>query len=85
MDREFFTLFRLSIDIDGGAPSIDITLGLSILSKNCLAYVDRDSKYLLLLSAWIVSIANDDFPEPDNPVTTHKVYQGIFKSIFLTI
>ena len=85
VDLEFFIVFLLSIHIDGGIPSSEITSGFSILSRNCLAYVDNDSRYLLLLSACIVSIARDDLPEPDNPVTTHKLYQGILHLIFFKL
>ena len=40
------------------------TSGLLELSKNCLAYADRLSPYLLCPSAYIVSNARDDLPEP---------------------
>ena len=39
------------IEIDGESPSIDSISALSITDKNCLAYVDNDSTYLLWPSA----------------------------------
>lgn len=44
------------------SPSICLTLGFSIVPKNCLAYADKLSIYLLCPSAYIVSNASDDFP-----------------------
>ncbi len=46
-DLGFFDVFFCSIDIAGLSPSIRSTLGFFILSKNCLAYADRLSTYLL--------------------------------------
>ena len=40
-----------SIEMAGESPSITSTSGFSIKSKNCLAYADRDSTYLLCPSA----------------------------------
>ena len=44
----------------------------------------RLSTYLLCPSAYIVSKANEDFPEPDNPVKTINLSLGISKSHFLS-
>ena len=71
--------------IDGGNPSRLENSGLSIFSRNCLAYVDIDSRYLLLLSECMVSKANDDLPDPDNPVTTDNEYHGISTSTFFKL
>ena len=46
-----------SIDIAGDNPSIYSTSGFSICPKNCLAYADKLSTYLLCPSAYIVSNA----------------------------
>jgi hypothetical protein len=69
----------------GDKPSMISTSGLSIIDKNCLAYEERDSIYLLCPSAKIVSNANEDFPEPDNPVIVISLSLGISKLIFLRL
>ena len=74
-----------SIDIAGDRPSILSTSGLCITPKNCLAYVERDSTYLLCPSAYIVSKARDDFPDPDSPVITINFSRGIFKVMSLRL
>ena len=47
VDLGFFEVFFCSIAIAGLKPSIKSTFGFFILSKNCLAYADRLSTYLL--------------------------------------
>ena len=47
VDLGFFEVFFCSIDIAGLNPSIRSTFGFFILSKNCLAYADKLSTYLL--------------------------------------
>ena len=74
-----------SIDIAGDNPSILSTSGLSTIDKNCLAYADSDSTYLLCPSANIVSNAREDFPDPDRPVIVIKLFFGRSKSIFLRL
>src|SRR5690554_5593750 len=65
----------------GAIPLIYSTFGLSNLPKNCLAYEERLSTYLLCPSAYNVSKAKDDFPEPESPVTTTNLFLGIATSI----
>ena len=81
VERGFFDVVFWSIDIAGDNPSIDSTSGFSINPRNCLAYDDRLSTYLLCPSAYNVSNASDDFPEPDSPVITTSLSLGI--SIFM--
>ena len=47
VDLGFFEVFFCSIAIAGLNPSIKSTFGFFILSKNCLAYADKLSTYLL--------------------------------------
>ena len=61
------------------------TSGLSIIDKNCLAYDDKDSIYLLCPSAKIVSKARDDFPEPDKPVIVISLFLGSSRLIFFKL
>jgi len=81
VDLGFLEVVFWSIDIAGDRPSIFSTSGFSIIPKNCLAYEDKLSTYLLWPSAYNVSNAKDDFPEPERPVTTTNLFLGI--SIFM--
>ena len=65
-------------------PIISSTSGLSCISK-CLVYVDKLFIYLLFPSTYIVSKANDDFPDPLTPVITINLFFGIDTSIFLRL
>ena len=47
VDLGFLEVFFCSIAIAGLSPSIRSTFGFFILSKNCLAYADKLSTYLL--------------------------------------
>ena len=69
------------MDIAGDSPVIESTSGLCITPKNCLAYDERDSTYLLCPSAYSVSKASDDFPLPDTPVNTTSLFLGILREI----
>ena len=71
------TLTFCSMAIAGGMPSMDSTSGLLILPRNWRAYEDRLSAKRLCPSANKVSKANDDFPEPEMPVTTTSLFLGI--------
>ncbi len=51
VEREFFMEFLDSTAMEGGIPLISSMSGFSTLSKNCLAYVERLSMYLLRPSA----------------------------------
>src|SRR5699024_12225468 len=46
---------------------------------------DNDSTYLLCPSAYIVSNAKEDFPEPDSPVITTNLFFGISTSTFFKL
>ena len=61
------------------------TSGLFVCPKNCLAYADKLSTYLLCPSAYIVSKARDDLPEPESPVKTMSLSLGIVKFIFFKL
>ena len=74
-----------SIDMAGDKPSIVSTSGFSIKSKNCLAYAESDSTYRLCPSAYIVSNANEDLPEPDGPVITTNLFFSISTLISLRL
>ena len=65
-----------SILIAGDNPSIESTSGLPCSSRNCLAYAERLSTYLRCPSAYIVSNANEDLPDPDRPVITISLSRG---------
>ena len=69
----------------GERPSIWSTSGFSIIDKNWRAYVDSDSTYLLWPSAYKVSKANDDFPDPESPVITIILFLGISRLTFLRL
>ena len=75
---DLLTVF-CSIAITGDRPSILSTSGLSSLDRNCLAYAEKVSIYLLWPSAYIVSKANEDFPLPESPVITTNLSLGIFR------
>lgn len=59
--------------------------GFDILPRNCRAYAERLSTYRRWPSAYRVSNASDDFPEPDNPVMTTSLLRGISPSTFLRL
>src|SRR5579863_1699895 len=77
VDRGLRFVVFCSIEIAGLKPSIESTSGRSIWSRNCRAYADSVSTYRRWPSAYIVSKANELFPDPDNPVTTVKVLRGM--------
>ena len=77
VDLGFFDTFFWSIDIAGLSPSIESTSGFSILPRNCRAYAERDSMYLLCPSAKTVLKAKELFPDPDTPVITTNLFLGI--------
>jgi hypothetical protein len=59
-----------SMAMAGDRPSIRSTSGFSICSRNCRAYDDSDSTYRRCPSAYTVSNASEDFPDPERPVMT---------------
>lgn len=60
---------------------MESTSGLFMRSKNCRAYAERDSTKRRCPSAYIVSKASDDFPDPLTPVTTTSELRGISSDI----
>src|SRR6267142_1331083 len=74
-----------SIEIAGESPSISSTSGFSICSRNCLAYAESDSTYRRCPSAYTVSNASDDFPDPLTPVTTVSALCGISTLTFFRL
>src|SRR2546427_5112724 len=71
--------------IAGDKPSIESKSGLSIISKNCLAYAESDSTYLRCPSAYIVSNASVDLPEPERPVIVTSLFFGMSKLMFFKL
>lgn len=63
--------------IVGGRPVIKSHSGFFILPKNWRAYEDNDSTYLRWPSAYSVSNARDDLPEPESPVITINLSLGM--------
>ena len=54
-------------------------------AMNRLAKLDSDSMYRRCPSAYIVSNASDDLPEPESPVTTIRLSRGISRDMFLRL
>ena len=59
--------------------------GFSILPRNSLAYELRLSIYLLCPSAYNVSNARDDFPDPETPVITVSLFLLIETLMFFKL
>ena len=85
MEREFLLHTFCSIAIAGGIPLILSHSGFRILPINCLAYEDKLSTYLRWPSAYRVSKAKDDLPEPLTPETTINLSSGMFTERFLRL
>ena len=85
VERGLLLVVFCSMAITGDNPSILSTSGRSNPPKNCLAYAEKVSIYLLCPSAYIVSNANDYFPEPETPVITTSFSRGIVTSIFFKL
>ena len=85
VERGLCEIVFCSIDMDGESPSILSTSGLSIPPMNCLAYADSVSMKRLCPSAYIVSNASDDLPEPESPVNTINESLGRSTSMFLRL
>src|ERR1044072_5758152 len=58
------------IAIVGDNPRMRSYFGFSIWPRNCRAYADNDSTYRRCPSAYTVSNARLDLPDPDGPVIT---------------
>ena len=65
----------------GDNPSIESQSGFFIWPKNWRAYELRLSTYLLCPSAYNVSNAKLDLPEPETPEITTNLPRGISTSI----
>ncbi|KAG1242876.1 hypothetical protein G6F65_022772 [Rhizopus arrhizus] len=74
-----------SIEMAGERPSIKSTSGLSISWRNWRAYAERLSTYRRWPSAYSVSNASEDLPEPDKPVTTTSLWRGRSSETFLRL
>ena len=74
-----------SMAIAGGMPLMKSHSGLFLRPRNCLAYADRLSTYLRWPSAYSVSKAKEDLPEPLTPVTTINLLRGILMSMFFRL
>src|SRR5213075_914416 len=85
VDRAFLTEFFCSMAMAGRMPSISSTSGRSMRSRNCRTYVDIDSTNRRCPSAYSVSKARDDFPDPDGPVRTVSCRWGISTETFLRL
>ena len=85
VERGFLEVVFWSIEIAGDNPSIESTSGWPIIPKNWRAYGERDSTYLLCPSAYKVSKASVDLPEPDRPVMTVILPLGISTLMFLRL
>src|SRR5690606_3454456 len=85
VERALLVFTFCSIATAGAIPLMYSTLGLSIRPRNCRAYADKLSTYLRWPSAYSVSNAKLDFPEPDNPVITTNLLRGITTSICLRL
>ncbi len=73
------------MEIAGAIPVISSTSGFSMRSRNCRAYAESDSIYRRCPSAYSVSKARLDFPDPETPVTTVIALWGIVTSIFFRL
>ena len=74
-----------SMAMAGLNPFMVSTSGLSIRFKNCRAYELRLSAYRRCPSAYNVSIASDDLPDPDTPVITINLRRGISTVTFFKL
>ena len=59
--------------------------GLLIRPRYCLAYAESDSTYRRWPSAYMVSKARDDLPEPETPAITINLLRGIFRLTFFRL
>ena len=85
VERGFLLVLFCWMAMAGERPSIESTSGLSIMSRNCLAYAERDSTYLLCPSAYMVSKARVDLPEPERPLITSSEFLGRSTFMFLRL
>src|SRR4051812_7152796 len=74
-----------SMEMAGDRPSMKSTSGLSIWPRNWRAYAESDSTYRRWPSAYTVSKAREDFPDPDRPVNTTSASRGRSRSTFFRL
>ena len=77
VERGFADALFCSMAIVGDNPETCSTAGLSSCPRNCRAYADSVSTYRRCPSAYSVSNAKLDFPEPLGPVNTTNFRFGI--------
>jgi hypothetical protein len=85
VERGLRVLVFCSIAIAGLMPWIRSTSGLSIRSRNWRAYEERLSTYRRCPSAYSVSKARLDFPEPLTPVMTISRCLGRSSEMFFRL
>ena len=85
VDLGFVIFIFCSMAIEGEIPIISSTSGLFNFPINCLAYEERLSIYRLWPSAYNVSNASEDLPEPDKPVITVNLFLGISTLMFFKL
>src|SRR5919206_4437193 len=85
VERGFRDVDFWSMEIAGESPSMKSTSGFSIWPRNWRAYADNDSTYRRCPSAYSVSKASEDLPEPDRPVNTMSLSRGRSSVTFLRL
>src|SRR6266704_6258247 len=85
VDRGFFDVDFWSMLTAGDRPEMKSTSGLSIWPRNCRAYAESDSTYRRWPSAYRVSKAREDLPEPESPVRITSFFFGISTVTFLRL
>ncbi|OPX73395.1 MAG: hypothetical protein A4E39_01083 [Methanoregulaceae archaeon PtaB.Bin152] len=83
--RGFLLVLFCSMEIAGERPMMASTSGLCIRPRNWRAYAESDSTYRRCPSAYMVSNASVDFPEPERPVMTMNLSRGSSTVIFLRL
>src|SRR5262245_33147370 len=85
VERGFEPTVFWSIDTTGERPLTKSTSGFLSWPTNRFANVDIDASSRRCPSAYNVSNANDDFPDPLTPVTTTSLSRGISTSTFFRL
>ena len=82
VDLGFFMTVFCSIEMTGERPFTKSTSGFLSWETNWRAKVESDSMKRRCPSAYTVSKAREDFPEPLTPVTTTSLSRGISRWTF---
>lgn len=85
VERGFRVLTFCSIAIAGGIPFMKSHSGLLMRLKIAVHRQKGFQTYRRCPSAYKVSNAKDDFPEPESPVITISLSRGISMSMFLRL